>query len=78
MTRIMIDADLRNRLLNLSQPLELIDEAGRVVARVLPTLDPTLYEDLEPRISTEELQRRRQRTSRTFTTAEVLDHLEKL
>jgi hypothetical protein len=74
----MIDADLRNRLLNLNQPLELIDEAGRVVARVLPTLDPALYEDLEPRLSAEELQRRRQRTSRTYTTAEVLSHLEKM
>jgi hypothetical protein len=53
----------------------MIEETGRVIAHALPTLDPTLYEDLEPRISADELQRRRQRASRTYTTAEVLSHL---
>ena len=56
MTRITLDSDLRQKLLNLSQPLELCDESGRVLARVLPTIDPSLYEGLEPQISKEELQ----------------------
>ncbi len=76
MTRITLDADLRNRLHDLSQPLELCDESGRVLARVLPVIDPALYEGLEPRISAEEVQRRRQNKGKTYTTAEVLAHLE--
>jgi hypothetical protein len=78
MTRIRLDADLRKRLNNLSEPLELCDESDRVVARVLPAVDPSLYEDLEPKISNEELQRRKQNKGKTYTTAEVLAHLERL
>jgi hypothetical protein len=36
MTRIILDAEMRNKLLNLSQPLELCDEAGHVLGRVMP------------------------------------------
>jgi hypothetical protein len=78
MTRITLDSDLRQKLLNLSQPLELCDESGRVLARVLPTIDPSLYEGLEPQISKEELQRRKQQKGKTYSTAEVLAYLENL
>jgi hypothetical protein len=78
MTRIYVDADLRSKLLDLRQPLELCDESGRVLARVLPAFDPSLYENLEPQISREELERRKQNKGKTYTTAEVLAHLEKL
>jgi hypothetical protein len=78
MTRITLDMDLRSRLLNLTQPLELCDESGRVLARLLPTIDPSLYEGLEPQINREEMQRRKQNKGKTYTTAEVLAHLEKL
>jgi hypothetical protein len=78
MTRVIVNETLRNMLHNLSQPLELCDEAGRVLARVLPTIDPSQYEGLEPQISKEELQRRKQNKGKTYTTAEVLGHLEKL
>jgi hypothetical protein len=76
MTRITLDSDLRHKLLNLSQPLELCDESGRVLARVLPTIDPSPYEGLEPQISKEELQRRKQQKGKTYSTAEVLAYLE--
>ena len=76
MTRILLDADLRSKLLDLSQPLELCDDAGNVVARVLPTSGAMATEDREPRISKEELQRRRQNKGKTYTTAEVLARLE--
>jgi hypothetical protein len=75
MTRIVLDADLRRKLLDLSRPLELCDESGVVLARVLPNPDPTLFEGLEPSISDEELQRRRSDKGRTYSTAEVLAHL---
>jgi hypothetical protein len=78
MTRITLDADLRSKLLNLTQPLELCDESGRVLARVLPAIDPSLYEGLEPQITGEELQRRKQNKGKTYTTAEVLAYLERL
>ncbi len=78
MTRITLDADLRSKLLDLTQPLELCDESGRVLARVLPAIDPSLYEGLEPQISEEDLQRRWQSKGKTYTTAEVLAYLEKL
>lgn len=75
MTRITLDGEMRSRLLNLTLPLELCDESGQVLARVLPTIDPALYEGLEPQISREELQRRKQNKGKTYTTAEVLARL---
>jgi hypothetical protein len=78
MTRVVINDTLRTMLHDLSQPLELCDESGRVLARLLPTVDAAQYENLGPQISREELQRRKQNKGKTFTTAEVLAHLEKL
>ncbi len=78
MTRITLDDDLRRKLLDLSGPLELCDESGLVLARILPTSDPTRYEGLEPPISEEELQRRKREKGKTYSTAEALAHLETL
>ena len=78
MTRIVLDAALRSKLHDLSQPLELCDEAGRVVGRVLPVRDLSEYEPREPQVSDEELNRRSKSNEKTYTTAEVLTHLEKL
>jgi hypothetical protein len=78
MTRVIADKRLRSMLHDLSQPVEICDESGRVLARVLPTIDRSQYEELEPQISCEELQRRKQNKGRTYTTAEVVSHLEKL
>ncbi|HEY7154263.1 MAG TPA: hypothetical protein VH575_09935 [Gemmataceae bacterium] len=76
MTQIILDATLRSKLHNLSQPLELCDESGRILARLTPVLDPSQYEPVEPQLSPDELQRRRQEPD--FSTAEVLAYLEKL
>jgi hypothetical protein len=77
MTRIVVDAELRKKLQDFMQTVELCDEEGHVLARVVPHLDPDLYENLEPQISEEELQRRENSTE-WYTTAEVLARLEKL
>ena len=77
MTKITLDADLRAKLLNLSQVLELCDESGRIVARLFPTIDLSQYEPWEPPISEEELRRREEETE-SYSTAEVLAYLEKL
>ena len=77
MTRIVLDSDLESKLLNLTQPLELCDKAGRVRARVTPIYDPAEHGPLEPQISEEEL-RRREKSDKWYTTAEVLAHLRSL
>ena len=78
MTRVIVDAALLSRLHNLTQPLELCDDSGRVLARILPAVDPSLYEGLEPQISREELEQRKKKKGKTYSTAEVLAHLEQL
>ena len=77
MTQIIVDESLRNKLHNFNQPLELCDDAGHILARLVPVLDPALY-NLEPQISHEEFLRRRQSKEKTYSTAEVLAYLEKL
>jgi hypothetical protein len=78
MTRVLLDATLRSKLHNLSQPLELCDDSGRVVGRVFPTPDLSQCEPREPQVTEEELDRREQANEQRYTTAEVLAHLEKL
>jgi hypothetical protein len=56
----------------------LCDGSGRVLGRFFPTLDLSQYEALEPQISNEEMQRRKLNKGKTFTTVEVLAHLENL
>jgi hypothetical protein len=74
MTRIVVDADLRAKLLDLRQPLELCDGHGQVVAHLFPSIDLSDYEPWEPPMDEEEL-RRREANERRYTTAEVLAHL---
>jgi hypothetical protein len=75
MTQVILDSVLRSKLYNLTQPLELCDESGRVLARLTPVPDPSQFEPVEPPLSAEELQRRRQEPE--YSTAEVLAQLEK-
>lgn len=78
MTRVVVNETLRSLLHNLSQPLELCDEDGRVLGRVFPTADLSQYEPWEPTFSADELRRQEQANEKRYTTAEVLAHLEKL
>jgi hypothetical protein len=77
MTQIIVDAALRGKLHDLRQPLELCDETGRVLARIVPATTPSGGQPKEPPpLSKEEMQRRAQEPD--FSTAEVLAFLEKL
>lgn len=78
MTRIVVDASLREKLQDFAQPLELCDDDGRVLARVMPVYDPEEYGPLDPPISDEELDRRESSSERRYTTEDVLRHLEQL
>jgi hypothetical protein len=76
MTAITIDAVLRDKLSHLSQPVDLVDESGRLVGRFTPAGDLSGDEQTGPQISEEEIQRRsRRRGGRTL--AEIMADLEK-
>ena len=77
MNRIKLNAELRKLLGNLTEPLELCDETGRVIGRILPEIDLSGWDLTEPADSEEELQRREQETE-SCSTAELLSRLEKL
>ena len=77
MIQVTLDAVLRSKLPNLSEPLELCDEAGKVVARITPVLDPSEWEPCEPPFTEEEL-RKSEQSDKWHTTAEVLAHLKNL
>ncbi len=78
MTRLVLDSELREKLRNLAEPLELCDESGRVLAQLTPAIRLPHCETIEPQISREELLRRKQNKSQTSTTSEVLAYLETL
>ena len=77
MTRLIVDASLPDKLSGLVYPAEICDASGRILGHFFPQLDPLEY-NLQPQISEEELQRRKQSQERTYTTAEVLAYLEQL
>jgi hypothetical protein len=77
-TQIIVDEELRSKLNNLTQYLELCNAEGRVIARVIPVFDSALNESMEPPLSREERQKRKQNKGKTYTTAEVLAYLERL
>ncbi len=78
MTQFILTEATLGQLPQLTHPVELCDAGGRVLGRFVPVLDPALYEGLEPQVSREELQRRKQHKGKSYTTAEVLAHLENL
>jgi hypothetical protein len=76
MTQAIIDAALRSKLRDLREPVDLCDEAGRVLAHVIPALAESEYEPVPPPpLSPEELSRRK-KSVRWYSSAEVLEHLE--
>lgn len=78
MTRITIDDELRAKLHGLQEPVELCNEAGDVVADVIPRVDLAGFEAWEPPYDPEELRRIEQSDAPRYTTEEVIRHLESL
>jgi hypothetical protein len=75
LVRVTIDADTRKKLLNLTEPLDLCDDTGRVLGTFMPLVSPA--DDYgEPPISDEELRRIAQEPG--YTTDEVIAYLESL
>jgi len=69
---------LRGQLQNLTGPVHLCDNTGKVLGVVNPVPDPDEYGPLEPQISIEEANRRIASNEPRYSTAEVLAYLEKL
>ena len=77
MTQIIVDAALREKLQNLAQPLELLDESGELLGRFTPALKLPDELTREPQLSDQEWEKTRQEPA-PYSTADVLAHLEKL
>ena len=80
MTRITIDDELRQKLLNFSQDIELCDDQGYVIARVqrsTPLNDPENWVELTPPMSEEELQAALNSNEPGISTAELKEYLRK-
>lgn len=58
MVSIIVDDDLRAKLGDLRAPVTLKDASGRVLAYLTPAEDRSIYDELDPGISDEEISRR--------------------
>ena len=74
--RVNCDLAMREKLNDFAEPLELCDESGRVLARIVPAVET--QESDEPQITNEEWERRMKSRGKTYTTAEVLAYLNRI
>ena len=74
MTRITVDSELRNKLLDLSEPLDFYDESGRIIGMFVPISAAAPPGYREPPLSDEEWARRQQEPG--FTTDELFCSIE--
>jgi hypothetical protein len=73
MTRVVVDAEIRRKLRDLTEVLQFTDESGKVLGHFTPVPSDSR---LQPQISEEEIQERlRQGGGRTL--AEIIADLEK-
>lgn len=71
MGRMTIDARTHALLSQAKEPVELYDEAGRLLGRFTPLFDPSQYEYLTEPASDEEIARRLRANEPTYPSAEV-------
>jgi len=79
MPKLTLNPQLKAALNDLNDEIELYDENGRVVGRVLPEehYQRLIDDAVNAQVSDEELERNRQ-GSRTYSTSEVLEYLKEL
>jgi hypothetical protein len=75
MTQVAIESSVSRKLSQYTEPVQLVDDSGRVLGVFRPPVSVTLYRDVEPPLSLDEL-RRRASSQIGHTTEEVLRHLE--
>jgi hypothetical protein len=74
MTQLTVDSIMTDKLDNCREPVQLVDEQGRVLGTFRPGVDRSLYRNLQPPLTIDELRRRADK-SRGYTTPEVLERL---
>lgn len=77
MTQLIVDSTTSRKLHEFTEPVELVDETGRVLGTFRPPVVRSAYRNLQPPLPIDELRRRADK-SRGHTTKEVLQHLESL
>jgi CRISPR/Cas system-associated endonuclease Cas1 len=79
MTTVVVDKELRDKLNGFEHEVIFCDESGQPVGRFLPESEymKMLYERARHMFTDEELEAAR-RPQREYTTAEVIEHLNKL
>jgi hypothetical protein len=81
MTRITVDKEMREKLLNFSRPLELCNEAGMILGRLVPSTpltDPENWVELTPMPTDEEIRRRIDSHERTYSTQELIEKIKRM
>lgn len=76
MQKLIVDRATRSKLHEIREPLELCDESGHVLGYLTPA-SGSLHHSRQSPHDEDELRRREQETE-TYSTDEVLAHLEKL
>jgi hypothetical protein len=81
MTRVMVNADVQKVLLNFTKPLELCDESGSILGKLIP-FKPDIaaddWIDLTPDETDEEIQRAIDSGEETYSTQDLIDQIKKL
>jgi hypothetical protein len=78
MKRIVIDAETQRKLLHFMTEIELCDESGQVVARVIPSTpfnDPENWKWVGPDFTEKELQQRINSAEPIVTTQEIIEKI---
>jgi hypothetical protein len=81
MTRVMVDAEMRKKLLGCTTLLELCDESGDVVAKLIPCvreIDPNEWIDLTPDLTDEELEKEIESGDEGYSTQEIIDEIKRI
>ncbi len=77
MTRLILDSTMEARFASLKEWVAVCDRSGRVLGFFTPAADRSLYEGIEVPFSEEEIRQAEEETE-SYTTKEVLAHLESL
>jgi hypothetical protein len=75
MPPIIVDAELSNKLAEVSGPVQLCSPTGRIIGRFVPLLDLSGWKPLTPDISDEERERRKKSDEPRLTTEEAIKYL---
>ncbi|HJQ81003.1 MAG TPA: hypothetical protein VJ828_13670 [Lacipirellulaceae bacterium] len=81
MTRVTIDEEIRKVLLNFTKPLELCDETGSILGKLIPTKPDVAADDwidLTPDETDEEIDRAIDSGEETYSTHDLIDQIKKM